>query len=65
MKSSQGALLTPGEAAKKLGVHVKTVGRYCRDGKLSFVKLPYGHRRIYASSVEACRVERGEHESGN
>ena len=44
-------LLTPGEAAKLLGVARETVTRYARDGLLPCRRTLGGHRRIVASAV--------------
>lgn len=45
-------LLTPGEAAALLGVHVGTVRRWTREGRLDEVRTPGGHRRIPRSAAE-------------
>lgn len=50
--------LTPGEAAKVLGVCVQTIARYCDDGTLASQRTPGGHRRIPRAAVESLlRVE--------
>lgn len=50
--------LRPGEAAKLLGVTVKTVSRYGDQGLVTFDRLPKGHRRYHRASVEALAPER-------
>lgn len=41
-----------GEAAKELGVSVKTVRRWADAGKLRFERSPSGHRRFYLSEIK-------------
>jgi excisionase family DNA binding protein len=49
--SAQDLLFTPDQVAAKLGLHVKTVRRYIRDGELKAVKL--GKRyRVTAKALE-------------
>lgn len=49
--SARDALFTPEQVAKKLGVHVKTVRRYIREGRLAAVKV--GKRyRVTAKALE-------------
>jgi predicted site-specific integrase-resolvase len=45
--------LRPGDAAKLLGVTVKTLSRYGDEGLVTFDRLPKGHRRYHRASVEA------------
>jgi excisionase family DNA binding protein len=50
--SAEGLLFTPEQVATKLGLHVKTVRRYIRDGELKAVKV--GKRyRVTAKALEA------------
>jgi excisionase family DNA binding protein len=51
-------LLTPGEAAERWRVDVKTLTRWAKAGKLHSVRTLGGHRRFYKSEVEA--LLRGE-----
>lgn len=44
-------LLLPREAASRLGVCVKTIGRYRRKGLLEAVPLPGGRSFRYRASV--------------
>ncbi len=46
------ALLTPAEAARRLGVTANTVTRWSRAGKLAAVHTVGGHRRFRCSEVE-------------
>lgn len=48
----QQALLTPAEAAARLGVHRNTLAQYVKRGRLSAVQLPSGHRRYRVSDLE-------------
>lgn len=62
MKSSDFVpeeLLTPGQAAKILGVDPKTVARYARQGELSFQRTLGGHRRFKANEIRALAEKRG------
>lgn len=62
MKSSDfvpEALLTPGQAALILGVDPKTVARYAREGKLSFIRTLGGHRRFKAEEIRELAAKRG------
>lgn len=52
-----GKWLTVGEAAAKLGVSDTTVRSYIAAGRLTATRLPSGHRRVLAESVEAMRQE--------
>ena len=45
-------LLTPAEAARKLGVTPNTVTRWSRAGKISAIQTMGGHRRFRRSEVE-------------
>lgn len=46
-------LLTPAEVAKVLRVDPKTVTRWAREGKVSSVRTPGGHRRYRESEIRA------------
>lgn len=51
--AAKDAELTVGQVAEKLGgVHPETVRRYLKDDLLQGRRLPKGHRRVFASSVE-------------
>jgi excisionase family DNA binding protein len=45
-------LLTPAEAARRLGVTANTVTRWSRDGKIAAVQTVGGHRRFRSSEIE-------------
>jgi excisionase family DNA binding protein len=44
-------LLMPSEVAKMLCVNPKTVARWAKEGKLSHIKTPGGHRRYYMRDI--------------
>jgi excisionase family DNA binding protein len=46
-------LMTPREVSAALRVHVKTVTRWAKDGKLSSIKTPGGQRRFREAEVRA------------
>jgi excisionase family DNA binding protein len=46
-------LLTIGEAARALGVHVDTIRRWADAGRVQAIVLPSGHRRFYAGDIAA------------
>lgn len=50
-------LLTPGQAAARLGVSPKTLGRWAKAGTLTMARTPGGHRRYPSDAVEALRQE--------
>ena len=47
------ALLTTPEVAEELRVHVATITRWVRDGKLVAITLPGGRHRFRRADVEA------------
>lgn len=47
------ALLTPGDVASLLKIDPKTVTRNCKAGKLSSIRTPGGHRRLFAGEIKA------------
>jgi len=47
------ALVTVSEAAKMMGVCVKTIRDWTNDGRLPHVRTLGGHRRIRTSDIEA------------
>lgn len=49
--------LTTSQAARRLGVGKDAVLRYCETGALRYFRLPSGHRRIFADSVEQIRAD--------
>jgi excisionase family DNA binding protein len=46
-------LLTPGEVAQMFRVDPKTVTRWAKAGRISFIKTPGGHVRLRESEVKA------------
>jgi putative resolvase len=51
MEDSQ-MTISIGDAAKELGVSVKTVRRWADAGKLRFERSPSGHRRFYLADIK-------------
>lgn len=51
MEDSQ-MTISIGDAAKELGVSVKTVRRWAESGKLRFERSPSGHRRFYLADIK-------------
>lgn len=54
--------LTAAEVADRLEVHVESVRRWAREGKLDAVTLPSGRRKFRAVDVD--RIVTGSAESG-
>ena len=46
-------LMTPGEAARALHVHVRTLTRWEQAGKLRAIRTLGGHRRYLTSEITA------------
>lgn len=46
------ALISPGEAARKLHVSTKTLQRMAERGEVASVRLPSGHRRYRLADVD-------------
>jgi excisionase family DNA binding protein len=60
-QNQQSEVLSPAEVAQILRVDPKTVTRWAKTGKLSFMWTPGGHRRYLRSEVESfLRVHRNE-----
>jgi excisionase family DNA binding protein len=51
--TQQEPLLTAAEIAKELRVHVATVSRWARAGRLPAITLPGGQRRYRRKDVDA------------
>jgi excisionase family DNA binding protein len=49
-------LLTPGEVANFLRVDPKTVTRWARQGRLTSIRTPGGHRRYKLAELNALRA---------
>ncbi|WP_144061082.1 MerR family transcriptional regulator [Agrococcus pavilionensis] len=45
--------LAPGEAAARLRVSVKTLTRMADKQQVDFIRLPSGHRRYLATSIDS------------
>ncbi|MCC7202432.1 MAG: excisionase family DNA-binding protein [Nitrospirae bacterium] len=41
----------PDEAAKLIGVHIETIRRWIREGKIQSTKTQGGHNRIHISQI--------------
>ena len=41
-----------GEAAKELGISVKTIRRWADAGKIRYERSPSGHRRFYLADIK-------------
>ena len=54
---SPNGLLTASQVANRLGVHVESVRRWTRDGKLAAVHLPSGRYRYRVEDVDGLLVE--------
>lgn len=52
-KKSENTLLTPSEVAKRFRVDPKTVTRWAEAGRLNSIRTLGGHRRFYATQVDA------------
>ena len=52
-------LLTPAEVAKLFRVDPKTVTRWAKSGKLTFIRTLGGHRRYRASEVRSLLESNG------
>lgn len=44
-------LFRPAEAARYIGVHVETIRRWIREGKIKSVRTIGGHNRIYRGDI--------------
>lgn len=49
--NEQDILMTPGEVAKIFKVTSKTVTRWAKEGKISFITTPGKHKRFWKSEV--------------
>lgn len=57
--STKARLLTIGEAAARLGVHVNTLRRWADNGTIKAVRLPSGYRRFEEAEINRKRWEMG------
>ncbi len=57
--SASGAYLTPGQAARILGVSPKTVNRWANDGHIPCAVTLGGHRRFRADVIAAVASSMG------
>jgi excisionase family DNA binding protein len=52
-------LLSIGEAAAKMGIHVHTLRRWVANGSIRAVRLPSGYRRFEPAEIERKMREMG------
>ncbi len=57
--SADGASLTPGQAARILGVSPKTVNRWADDGRIPCAITLGGHRRFRPDAIAAVASSMG------
>jgi excisionase family DNA binding protein len=53
-------LLTPSEVAAMFRVNPKTVTRWARAGRISYIKTLGGHRRFKATEIQRLLAEAGQ-----
>ena len=58
--STTEELLTPSEVAAMFRVNPKTVTRWARAGRISYIKTLGGHRRFKASEIQRLLSEAGQ-----
>jgi excisionase family DNA binding protein len=52
MHETQVTWLTPHEAAKRLGITVRTLHRWEQEGRVTPVRTPHNHRRYDAAQID-------------
>lgn len=57
--AADAAYLTPGQAARLLGVSPKTVNRWANDGRIPSAMTLGGHRRFRAEVIQAVATSMG------
>jgi excisionase family DNA binding protein len=57
---TRGGFLTTSQAAERLHVHPKTVGRWARQGRLACLRTLGGHRRFDPDTVEQLAADLGQ-----
>lgn len=57
--AADAAYLTPGQAARVLGVSPKTVNRWANDGRIPCAMTLGGHRRFRAEVIQAVATSMG------
>lgn len=57
--AADAAYLTPGQAARLLGVSPKTVNRWANDGRIPCAMTLGGHRRFRAEVIHAVATSMG------
>jgi excisionase family DNA binding protein len=61
---AEPGMLMPAEAARRLGVHRRTLAQWERDGILPALKTAGGHRRYREADVQAL-LETSQEKHGN
>lgn len=56
---AEGAYLTPGQVARRLGVSPKTIYRWATDGRIPCVVTLGGHRRFRVADIAAVAAAMG------
>lgn len=54
---STGGVLAVSQAAVQLGVHVDTLRRWAKAGKVSCFRTPSGHRRFLQTDIDAIKAD--------
>jgi excisionase family DNA binding protein len=57
--TSDGTYLTPGQAARMLGVSPKTINRWANEGRIPCAMTLGGHRRFRADVIRAVATSMG------
>lgn len=56
MRANNDELMTPAEFARGMNVDAKTIGRWCKTGRLRCIRTLGGHRRLYRADYDAIRA---------
>ena len=62
--NADSAYLTPGQAARMLGVSPKTVNRWATDGRIPCAMTLGGHRRFRADVIRSVAASMGLEDPG-
>jgi excisionase family DNA binding protein len=62
--SADSAYLTPGQAARMLGVSPKTVNRWATDGRIPCAMTLGGHRRFRVDVIRSVAASMGLQDQG-
>jgi excisionase family DNA binding protein len=61
-ENADSAYLTPGQAARMLGVSPKTVNRWATDGRIPCAMTLGGHRRFRVDVIRSVAASMGLHD---